>query len=192
MNIGPTTDQAERFQELLGDVGGGDVLELGTMRWDEAKPTHHGHWLDGFEHVKADVLDGLDVDVVVDAHELAERFDEARFSAAIADAVWEHLVEPWRAADQLAAVCRPGAPIYVSTHQTFPIHGYPDDYFRFSDRALASLFENEHWITVEAGYAFPCRIVPPPEVTVWNAAAPAFLNVELCAVRSETPWTRRY
>ena len=33
-----------------------------------------------------------------------------------------------------------GGLIYIQTHQSFPLHGYPHDYFRFSREALASLF----------------------------------------------------
>jgi len=191
MDIGPITDQAQRFRGLLDAVDGGEVLELGTMRWEQDRPTHHAHWMpDGVEHVRVDMLEGPDVDVVADAHTLVDTFGTDRFAAVIADAVWEHLVRPWVAAEQLAAVCVLGAPIYVSTHQTFPIHGYPDDYFRFSDRALASLFDEQWWDGVESRHAYPCKIIPPAVVTRWNRSAPAYLNVDLCAVRNGEPWTR--
>lgn len=191
MDIGLGAGPIERaFRRRLNEVTG-RVLELGTMRWEQDRPTHHGIWLHrDAEHVKVDALNGLDVDVVADAHYLDQAFESGYFDAVIAVSVWEHLRRPWVAVDQLAAVTAPGAPVLIVTHQTFPVHGYPDDYFRFSDMALASLFDGPMWTDVEARHSFPCKIVPPPEVTRWNEVAPAYLNVEAVAVRSEEPWTR--
>jgi hypothetical protein len=189
MDFGPLATPKEiAFRKRIAEVNG-IVLELGTMRWDESRPTHHVDWLHpDASHVRGDMLDGLDVDIVVDAHDMVDTFRGLSFDGAIAIAVWEHLHQPWVAADQLAAVCAPGAPIFISTHQTFPIHGYPDDYFRFSDRALASLFDNPYWDEVDARLCHPCQIIPPSTVTRWDPAAPAYLCVELTATRSHTPW----
>jgi SAM-dependent methyltransferase len=155
-----------------------EVLEIGTRRWESNRPTHHQEWVpDTARYVMSDFMDGLDVDVVADAHTL-EPFDDHSFDAFVAVSVWEHLERPWVAAQQVARVLRPGGIALIATHQTFPIHGYPSDYFRFSDRALALLFTDAGMETVVSTHLYPCRIIPPPEVTRWNAAAPAFLNVE--------------
>lgn len=156
------------------------VLELGTLRWEPDRPTHHAdQWGAGCRQwVKSDVAEGVDVDVVADAHDLAP-FADATFDAVVAVAVWEHLARPWLAAEAVARVLRPGGLVYVDTHQTFPIHGYPDDFYRFSDRALATLFDDAGFDVVEVGYLYPCTITPPAEVTRWNTAAPAWLNVNL-------------
>jgi SAM-dependent methyltransferase len=154
------------------------VLELGTLRWESDRPTHHAEWLPAnAEHVMSDVAAGQDVDVVADAHDL-EPFKTAWFDAVIAVSVWEHLSRPWIAAEALSRVLKPGGIAYIATHQTFPIHGYPSDFFRFSDKAMEVLFGPPHFAECQAGYAYPCRIMPPPEVTRWNNAAEAYLNVE--------------
>lgn len=152
------------------------VLELGTLRWG-ADPSHHRDRApEGSTYVMTDVEAGRDVDVVADAHDLAT-FPDQSFDAVIAVSVWEHLARPWIAAQAVARVMKPGAVLYIDTHQSFPIHGYPHDYFRFSDIALALLFEDAGLETVGTEYKFPAKIVPPKEVTRWNPAAPVFLNV---------------
>lgn len=159
-----------------------EVLELGCLRWGP-EPTHHAAWAPHAKrYVRSDVTAGPDVDEVADAHTLADAFGEASFDVVLAASVWEHLARPWVAAEQVAKVVRPGGIVYVETHQTFPVHGYPDDYFRFTDRALASLFAQPEWES-ETAYAYPARIIPPPEVTVWNAAAEAWLNVAVLGRR---------
>lgn len=178
---------SERAQTLCSELRSpARVLELGTKRSQADRPTHHADWLpEGVEHVMSDFEDGLDVDVLADCHQLDDVFDAASFDAVLAASVWEHLERPWIAADQLAHVTRPGGFVWVATHQTFPVHGYPSDYFRFSDVALASLFRDELWTDVRAGYSGPCQIIPPPDVaaTNWNPKAPCWLHVGVVAVR---------
>lgn len=172
------SDTAEHFRRLLtAEHAQPVVLELGTRRWGP-DPTHHGEWLpDGALHRKADVEDGRDVDVVVDAHQLAATWPRATFDAVIAASVFEHLQRPWIAAAQIGQVVRPGGLVYVATHQSFPLHGYPCDFFRFSVEALVTIFDDAGFDQVAAGYAHRCTIVPPKAVKVWNEHAEAWLNV---------------
>ena len=177
MRIGTASDDiAGCFVEALHVIDRPSILELGTLRW-ETEATHHLEWAPhGSTYVMSDVAEGTDVDVVADAHDLAPFTDDA-FDAVIACSVWEHLARPWVAAQAVARVLRPGGLAYISTHHTFPLHGYPSDYFRFSDQALDVLFTDAGLITERVGYVYPCSITPPAEVTRWNRAAPAWLNV---------------
>lgn len=170
------------FLTRLASLKAPMVLELGTLRWG-SKSTHHAEWLPpGSTHVMSDVTAGVDVDVVSDAHDLAA-FRDGQFDVVIACSVWEHLERPWLAAEAVARVLKPGGLAYISTHQTFPIHGYPSDYFRFSDEALKVLFGPPHFSEVTAGYANKATIVPPRTVKVWSKAAPAWISVDCMAVR---------
>lgn len=156
------------------------ILELGCLRWEIDCPTHHVDWHPGGVWVRSDIEPGLDVDIVMDAHDLAPCAD-GTFDAYIAMSVYEHLRQPWVAAQQAARVLRPGGILFVMTHQTFPIHGYPSDYFRFTDVALASIFQDAGLTIVMAAYEYPCQIIPPSEITRWNPGAEAFLNVNVFA-----------
>lgn len=160
------------------------VLELGTLQWVQGVPTHHAAWLPtGSTHIMSDVEPGPDVDVVADAHDLAP-FADAEFDAFIAISVWEHLRKPWIAAEAAARVLKPGGILYVATHFTFPVHGYPSDYGRWTDEGIKALFDEPLFHSQQASLTFPATITPPPEVTRWNPAAPAYLNVDIFAIRS--------
>lgn len=178
MQIGATGSDhvTPEFVKLIGRLQHPAILELGTKRW-EAAPTHHLEWAPhGSTYVMSDIEEGVDVDVVADAHDLAAFPDDA-FDAVIAVSVWEHLARPWIAAQQVARVLKPGGIAYIATHQSFPLHGYPSDYFRFSTEALWVLFGDAGLDMLVSGYAYPCTITPPVEVTRWNPDAWSFLNV---------------
>lgn len=179
MHIGETvTDHVTpRFVDHLATLTRPTILEVGTRRWQSDFPTHHLGWAPhGSTYVMADVDEGPDVDVVADAHDLAP-FADGSFDAVIAVSVWEHLARPWLAAAAVARVLRPGGQVYVATHQTFPLHGYPSDYWRYSSEALDVIFGDAGLDLVEVGYSYPCRIWPGAEVVRWNPDAPCFLNV---------------
>jgi hypothetical protein len=130
----------------------------------------------------ADISAGADVDVVVDIHELPPEWT-ARFDAFLAMAVWEHLERPWIAAREVARILATGGICYVETVQTFPLHGYPSDYFRFSREALALIFTDAGLEVVDVGYHSRAKIIAPPEVIppdqidAWNETFPSWLNV---------------
>ena len=158
------------------------ILELGTRRWLPDFATHHAAWAPaGAEWVRSDMEPGLDVDVVADAHELTAVVEASKDDAYVAVSVYEHLRRPWVAAESARDILRPGGLLFVCTHQTFPLHGYPHDYFRFSSEALAGIFDDAGFEIIDGGYTYPATITPPAEVDRWNPGAPAFLNVDLLA-----------
>jgi len=177
----------ETFFHEIGRMPAPRVLELGTRRSDPERSTvHKGELLSanpGVTHVGTDMEAGTDVDLVVDAHHLTERIPSASFDAFIAASVFEHLRWPWLTAIELNVVLRVGGIGYVQSHHSFPLHGYPDDYWRFSTEAWGALFCRETgWELVQADYAFPCRIEPHDPQPVWPLPHTAYLNSH-CLVR---------
>ncbi len=176
----------DAFLTELAAMGAPRVLELGTRRWEPDRPTHHRAWAPhAARYIGADIGPGTDVDVIADAHTLTDpitgTFAPGSFDAVIAVSVWEHLARPWIAAAQVAAVLAPGGIAYIGTHQSFPLHGYPEDWFRFSREALALLFTDAGMVDIVTAYQYPVTLTPPREVTRWNPAAEAFLNVDCYA-----------
>ena len=177
-------------EELDADAS---VLEMGTK---QAVVGTSSHWQQRFPNVKranyvmADLLPGPDVDVVADLHGLPADWGE-RFDVVLAGAVFEHLERPWIAAREVFRVLKPGGACYIATHQTFPLHAYPHDYFRFSKEALALLFEDVGFDVVETAYEHrvelkpPAAIVPKKLQEAWNAEWPCYLCVHLYAVKPE-------
>ena len=75
---------------------------------------------------------------------------------------------------------KPGGLVFVQTHQTFPIHAVPFDYFRFSTDALRSLFSRSMGMKVHAaGYSSPAAIYS--SIDRFGHKAAAYLHVNLFA-----------
>jgi SAM-dependent methyltransferase len=172
------------FRDALNKISSPKVLELGTLQWTPGVSTHHGDWLPhDSTHIKSDIEGGPDVDIVADAHKLSA-FKDEEFDAFIAISVWEHLRHPWVAAAQAARVLKPGGLLYVATHHTFPVHGYPSDYGRWTDNGLEGLFDKPLWKNQMTSMSFPCTINPDAKIDNWNHLAPAYLNVDIFAVKN--------
>jgi SAM-dependent methyltransferase len=166
----------ESFLEAV-KVGRPRVLELGTKRWNPDRPTHHKVWApNASEFMMTDIEPGIDVDFVCDAHRLAGELGPKSFDAIISCSTFEHFRQPWVVAREIYEVLGTGGVVFVQTHQSFPLHGYPQDFYRFSREALHTLFaDSGRWDTLETDYEFPC--------SVWSERDPstrhgeAYLNV---------------
>ncbi len=168
-------------EKMLGYTRPG-ILVTGTKRWegspieDHSIQAPHGIW------VGTDIASGEGVDVVADLCEI-DKATERRFEGIFSPATLEHVARPWLAMKAMADVLVPGGSLFLQTHQTFPLHGYPHDYFRFSCEALKILALDAGLHSIVTCYEYPCYINPPPEITRWNTAAHCYLNVCICATK---------
>ena len=119
------------------------VLEVGSRKSNLYSVSNRAHFLPHVRFVGFDILAGDSADVVGDAHHLTRYFPERSFGAAYSLTVLEHLLMPWRFAAELNRVLAPGALVYHATHQSWPPHAEPNDFYRFSDEALRLLFGPE-------------------------------------------------
>jgi SAM-dependent methyltransferase len=169
------------------------VLELGTLRSQPGRSTMHRDWVpNAGEFLGSDIQPGPDVDIEADLHRLSEVVGSERFDVIISCSTFEHLKYPTLAAHEVMKALKVGGLLFVQTHQSFPLHGYPFDYFRFSREALASLFGTEMGFRVEAtNYDFPVQLyarrLPGAQ------RYPAFLNTTLWGEKvAPTPEGYRY
>lgn len=170
------------FIHWLQSVKAATVLEIGTCRSNPKIATHHKHWAaHDANYIMTDFQKGLDVDIVADAQTLTQTFEKASFDAIIACSVFEHIQRPWIATQEMAKLLKPNGKIFVQTHQSFPIHGYPSDYWRFTTQALETIFKDAG-LAGKGYYEFPCEIFS--KETPGSEKAEAFLNV--CIVAEHT------
>ena len=75
-------------------------------------------------------------------------------------------------------ILKVGGRIVISTHQSFPLHGYKYDYYRFSREAIKSIFSKKmNFITITSYFTDSCVIIPHNNMNVWNHLAESYLNV---------------
>jgi hypothetical protein len=126
------------LERLRALPAGGTVLEIGSRA--RSAVTRRDQIPSHLNYVGCDILAGTNVDVVADAHELAAVFGRGQFVAAMSFSVFEHLAMPWKVALELNHVLQPGGLVFTSTHQTWPLHEEPWDFWRFSQFSWQTLF----------------------------------------------------
>jgi len=142
------------FWEHIRGLSSGCVLEVGARA--RSGITRRDLFPPGLSYVGFDIVAGPNVDVVGDAHELSAYFPAESFDAVFSIAVWEHLVMPWKVSLELNRVLKTGGIAMINTHQAWPSHEEPWDYFRFSEYAWASLFNRATGFEIlAAGMGFP-------------------------------------
>lgn len=135
-----------------------DVLDIGTKRVKEEAPTHGKRYYNyPVNYVMTDMQDGLDVDIISNAHTMSTVFGCNSFDAIYSDAVFEHIEKPWLASQEMYKVLRPGGVFYHRTVFIFAEHWYPSDYFRYTQFGLRSVFD---WATdIETNYNHQAKII---------------------------------
>jgi len=172
------------FRQWLADRTEGVVLQLGTRRVPNTPSTVRRDWVSrGMRYICVDYQSGEDVDVVADIEKLSKTFEQGSIDAIIAASVFEHVRRPWIAAEQIGLALKPGGRAFIQTHNCFPIHAHPHDYWRFTREALESLFAREAgFINQHSWYTYPALILSR------NSAAsvlhPAYLNVSIVVERA--------
>lgn len=124
----------EHCMRLVNTFNDGLVLDCGAGRRD----TYFDNVVN-FEIVDYDTTDVLGV-----GEELP--FKDDTFDAVISVAVLEHVKDPFRCANEIIRVLKPGGELYCVVPFLQPLHGYPHHYYNMSHQGLRSLFG--HHLTV--------------------------------------------
>lgn len=120
-------------------VGAGDMGEgIDSLVDDEA-----------IKVVETDVVPGHRIVVITDAHDLP--FSSGSFDAVVAQAVLEHVVDPFRCVDEMHRILKPDGLIYAETPFMFPVHLGAHDFTRFSLLGHRRLFR--HFSEIDADMA---------------------------------------
>jgi SAM-dependent methyltransferase len=127
----------------------GPVIEIGSK--DYGSTASFRDLYHGTEYVGADLDAGKGVDVIVDLTQGLGGLGEGRFALAICCSVLEHTPRPWVMAENITRLLRAGGYLYMSVPWVWRYHAYPDDYYRFSPRAVGALFPALDWM--QAAYS---------------------------------------
>lgn len=117
----------------------GRTLIVGSRVYND-KPDRRALYVNA---VGVDMLEGPGVDYVLD---LEVSPPPGEFDHVECMSVLEHSQRPWRLADSIERCMLPGATLFVSVPFCWPVHAYPDDYWRVTPAALPILFPSIEWI----------------------------------------------
>jgi len=138
--------------------GQGDFLEIGARA--RSGISRRDAVPDGWNYTGFDIIAGENVDVVGDAHQLSRHFDQ-KFDAVMALSVLEHILMPWKMIVELNRVMKPGGIGFFLTHQGWPVHDAPWDFWRFSDQSWRALLNAATGFEIiEARMGEPTFVVP--------------------------------
>ena len=149
----------QRFFTELRSRDSARVLEIGARaRSGNVRREYLG---DRVDYVGVDIVDGPNVDVVADAHDLSRSFRPDSFDAVFSISTFEHLAMPWKAVLEINAILRTGGTVMVATHQSWPLHETPWDFWRFSTYTWPVLFNAATGFEVlESAMGEPASVVP--------------------------------
>lgn len=143
----------------------GTVMELGARIVGSMPQDWRARYEPDCRYLGNDIHPGPGIDVVGDVHSLTASVAPGSLDGIFSAAVLEHFVAPWLAAAEINRALRMGGETVHVTHQSWPVHETPNDFFRMSDQALRSLFGSATGFeVVECGMAYPMAIVPPAQL----------------------------
>jgi SAM-dependent methyltransferase len=117
----------DTYEDVLRSIPAGAVgLDLGSRA--RVRP----------DAITLDIEAAEGVDVVGDGHDLP--WPDDTFDYIWCNAVLEHVRNPFGVASEIVRTLRPGGTAFVQVPFLENVHGWPDDYFRFTLNGLRELF----------------------------------------------------
>lgn len=135
------------------------VLEIGSRIVSPGSSSKRAFFPGASSYTGFDYYPDSNTDVVGDAHKLSQYFDNQLFDAIFSQSVFEHLAMPWVVAMEINKLLKVGGITCHSTHNAWPAHERPWDFWRFSEDGLKVLFSQPlGFQTLKAGLFEPLRM----------------------------------
>ena len=117
------------------------ILEIGSYQVDEQEHlVNLRSMFPGRAYTGVDFRAGPGVDLVANVENMP--LPDASVVTVLAFNVFEHVKQFWKGFAEIRRVMRPDGVLLVCCPFHFHIHGYPDDYWRFTPAAMESLLES--------------------------------------------------
>ncbi|MDY6791420.1 MAG: class I SAM-dependent methyltransferase [Thermodesulfobacteriota bacterium] len=121
----------------------GPYLEVGSRDYG-APQVLRSIFSDRDTYIGADMQNGSGVDVVLNFTQKFKEIDAKlkgiRFRTIFCMSVLEHCEQPFKMAENLTALLKPGGKICLSVPFSWKFHGFPSDYWRFTPEGVEKLF----------------------------------------------------
>ena len=99
-------------------------------------------------YVGADLRKGPGVDIILDLHDIGLS-SESVGTILMLDTL-EHVEFPRKAIENIEKILKPQGILIISSVMNFPIHDFPNDYWRFTPQAFKSLLKSFGFSIVES------------------------------------------
>lgn len=113
------------------------VYEFGSLQWEGHDPNDLRPLFPGRAYVGTDFQAGQGVDRVEDLRALS--LEDGSVGTALCVDTLEHVTDPPQAVRELTRVVGDGGVCLITSVMLFGIHGYPDDYFRFTPEGFRAM-----------------------------------------------------
>lgn len=117
----------------------GPIYEFGSYQVAEAEDENLRTLFPGLSYIGTDMRQGPGVDIVLDLHQIGLP-DHVAECVLCLDTL-EHVEYPRRAMQEIFRILRPDGIVIISSVFNFPIHAYPNDYWRFTPEGFRSLLQ---------------------------------------------------
>lgn len=93
------------------------------------------------EIIGIDMVEGKNVDVVMNGHDLLKRYQKESFDCVTCCETLEHDNKFWLTVDNMRLLVKPGGWMLITVPGLYFFrHDYPDDYYRFTDSVFYQIF----------------------------------------------------
>lgn len=102
------------------------------------------------EYRSCDAVKNKNIDDICDVLNLS--YPQESFDTVISTQVMEHVNNPYKIAEQIYKVLKPGGKVIVTAPFLIPMHSDPGDYFRFTAGGLCEIFKQSGFTVIESGH----------------------------------------
>jgi SAM-dependent methyltransferase len=135
-------NQYTLIENMVDDLDG-PFLEIGSKDYGSTQDLRTLLGAKG-RYVGIDMEQGAGVDLVLDLtldfSEIDAALEGERFGTIVCLSVLEHCDQPFRMAENMTRLLKPGGKVVVCAPFAWKFHGYPSDYWRFTHEGIKKLF----------------------------------------------------
>ena len=136
------------------NLSGKSILELGFLQHENVFDLKKICVEKDASFFTSNIEDGEGIDIVWDLHNsFPESYPVQKFDYIICSSVMEHVAKPWIAAKNIEDIIKSNGKLFWTTPWVWRIHGYPDDYWRYTPSAVKQIFSFINWTFV--GFEVP-------------------------------------
>jgi len=122
----------------------GPILEVGSKNYGNTQDLRS--LFENVDYIGIDMEYGNKVDVVLDLTEdfefIEKKLEGRRFRTIVCFSVLEHCSNPFKMCNNIERLLRDNGLVFISVPFSWRIHGYPNDYWRFTPEGIKVLFPN--------------------------------------------------